>query len=437
VKLNYPSYVRKVRRKLAPLFYRSVCFFADVFGFWRYPADKDTELFTKRILDRVYRHYKITRPIIKAEKGSGLESYFRGKRQQTYQPLLPEDFRNEACTTLSAVGDLMPVNGTENSVGKFYAKIGGLVFNTDISIANLELALSDGECVNEGVYDKVATLEQFNALTSHNGKRYTVFCTANNHIFDCGMEGFNTTHDHLKVQRFHFTGTNPTPDTRGKCLILSSNGVKFGLPAVTLRVNKSLPKGKDYLVNIILFHRFQGKVDLSLLEEQIYYCQSKACDFIIVSLHWGMEFEFFPRQDQVDIAHHLIEYGADAIISHHAHNIQPYEIYQTHRDPYRKAPIFYGLGNLSSKWPKPQFSLSLIVNFSVAKGQVNNTPKTLVSSVNVTPVLQMDYVNEKERYLQIEELKDLIKTDKGETSSQFIKEAGQYADLIIGRNWRS
>jgi poly-gamma-glutamate synthesis protein (capsule biosynthesis protein) len=250
------------------------------------------------------------------------------------------------------------------------------------------------------------------------------------------MEGFNTTHDHLKVKGFHFTGTNPTPDTREKCLILSSNGIKFGLPAVTLRVNKSLPKGKDYLVNIILFHRFQGKVDLSLLEEQISYCQSKACDFIIVSLHWGMEFEFFPRQDQVDIAHHLIEYGADAIISHHAHNIQPYEIYQTHRDPYRKAPIFYGLGNLSSKWPNPQFSLSLIVNFSVVKGHVKNIPKTLVSSVNVSPVLQLEYDCKNKRFLQIEKMSDLIKSARGEERGQFINDAGKYADLIIGRNWR-
>ena len=39
---------------------------------------------------------------------------------------------------------------------------------------------------------------------------------------------------------------------------------------------------------------------------------------------------------------------SDAIISHHTHNIQPYEFYQTLRDPHRKAPIFYGLGNLSS-----------------------------------------------------------------------------------------
>ena len=87
----------------------------------------------------------------------------------------------------------MPVNGTENSAGKFYEKIAELIFNANISIANLELTLSNVKVVNAGIYDKVATFEQFNALTGHNGKRYTVLCTANNHIFDCGMDGFNIT----------------------------------------------------------------------------------------------------------------------------------------------------------------------------------------------------------------------------------------------------
>jgi len=130
-----------------------------------------------------------------------------------------------------------------------------------------------------------------------------------------------------------------------------------------------------------------------------------------------MEFEFFPRQDQVNIAHQLIEFGADAIISHHAHNIQPYELYQSQRDPHCKAPIFYGLGNISSKWSEPPFSLSLIANFSVVKDHIKNIPKTLVSDVNVIPVLQMVYDSNKKLYLQIEIMNDLIKSACGENRS--------------------
>jgi len=150
-----------------------------------------------------------------------------------------------------------------------------------------------------------------------------------------------------------------------------------------------------------------------------------------------MEFEFFPRQDQIDIAHHLIECGADAIIGHHTHNIQPYEFYQTLRDPHRKAPIFYGLGNLSSLWSTSHHALSLIANFVVVKGHVNNAPKTLVERVHVTPVLQMEYDCKKTPYLQIEKLNDLIKSALGGSRGKYINKASQYADLVLGSSWRA
>ena len=132
-----------------------------------------------------------------------------------------------------------------------------------------------------------------------------------------------------------------------------------------------------------------------------------------------MEFEFFPRRYQVDIAHQLIENGADAIISHHNHNIQPYEIYQTQRDPYRKAPIFYGLGNLSSFWSAPHLALSLIANFDVVKGHINGSPKTLIACVSATPVVQMEYdCKKKAMYLEIEKLSDLIKSTHDESKKK-------------------
>ena len=437
--MNLPISGRKLRSNGRSILYRIVIKLADIFGFWRYPVDID--LYRGNIVYRhvrnMYRKYKRAKPIIKPEKGSGLDAYFTGMHRKIDQPRLPEEFKFYTSVAISAVGDLVKARGLENSMGNFYAKVAELIFSADISIANLESTLTSGKASGMNV-----TLEQFNAIKGHRGKQYNVFCTANNHILDCGMEGFNTTHDQLEAEGFYYVGTNRSPEAQKKCLIMTSNDVKFGLPAATYRVNNRhyLPYPKeieDYLVNVIPFHSFQRKVDVSLLEEQISYCQSQDCDFIIVSLHWGMEFEFFPRQDQVDIAHHLIEYGADAIISHHTHNIQPYEFYQTRRDPHRKAPIFYGLGNLSSFGSEPYLALSLIANFDVAKGHVNGVPKTLVARVKATPVVQMEYDCNKKPYLQIEKLSDLIKSDCGEGRKEYISEANQYADLVLGRGWRN
>ena len=438
MKLNFTNYARKV---LGPPLYYLVFRMADIFGFWRYPCDLDPDQYYHKILNRMYREHNKTKPIIKPEKGSGLEAYFAEKRRQIDRSLLPEGFQVETSAAISAVGDLLNAKGIENSAGKFYAKVAELIFDADISIANLESTLTTGELDPryQWVHGLInATQKQFDAFKGHQGKHYTVFCTANNHVLDRGMEGFNTTHDRLEAEGFFYVGTNRSPEAQKKILVMTSNGVKFGLMAATKGVNeRPFPNGKDYLVNVIPFHRFQGKVDVSFLEEQISYCISQDCDFIIVSLHWGMEFEFFPRQDQVDIAHHLIEYGADAIISHHTHNIQPYELYQTRRDPNRKAPIFYGLGNLSTVHSEPHTALSLIANFDVVKGHVNGVSKTLVARVNVIPVLQMKYECKPTPYLQLEKLSDLIKSARGESRSEEINEAAQYADLVLGRGWRS
>jgi poly-gamma-glutamate synthesis protein (capsule biosynthesis protein) len=424
----------------AHLIYKFIFKLVVIFGFGRYPLNRDPDKCLskdfKNIFDRMYRAYKISNPIIKPEKGSNLKAYFTEKLQHINQPLLPKEFQTKKSTTFSAVGDLMNAKGLENSIGKFYANVAELIFDADISIANLESTLTRGKVINTG-FQINATPEQFEVLKGHNGKNYTVFCTANNHILDHGMEGFNTTHDQLENEGFLYVGTNRTSQDQKKNLIITKNDIKFGLVAATYSVNNNpFPNGQDYLVNIIPFHHFKGKVDLSLLEDQISYCKSENCDFIIVSIHWGMEFEFFPRKNQVDIAHHLIELGADAIISHHTHNIQPYEIYQTKRDPHRKAPIFYGLGNLSSLWSTPYFSLSIIANFDVTKGQIRDSEKTLISRINITPVLQMEYSSKKTPYLQIEKLKTLTKSTYEKTINEYINEASKYADLILGKSWR-
>jgi poly-gamma-glutamate synthesis protein (capsule biosynthesis protein) len=433
MKFELESYARMM---LGPPIHYIASKIASIFGIWRYPADRGSGISSKKILNRMYWHHKRANPIIKPEKGSNLEAYFSEKRRQIDHSLLPDGFQGEKSVSISFVGDLMNAKGMENSKDKFYAKVKELIFNAKISIANLESTLTSGKVVNIGLRIN-ATSKQFNAFKGHKGRQYTVFCTANNHMMDRGLEGFNTTHDQLEAEGFHYVGTNRSPESRKKGLILSLGGIKFGLVAATYQNNRHVPDGKDYLVNVIPIHRFRGKVELSLLEEQISYCRSQNCDFIIALLHWGLEFEFFPRQYQLDIAHQLIESGADTIVSHHTHNIQPYEFYQTRRDPLRKAPIFYGLGNLSSLWSAPYLALSLIVNFNVVKGHVNGVPKTLVEGVNITPVLQMQYDDKSVPYLQIEKLSDLISSAQGESVAEYFNEAGRYADLVLGQSWRN
>jgi hypothetical protein len=75
--------------------------------------------------------------------------------------------------------------------------------------------------------------------------------------------------------------------------------------------------------------------DLSLISN----LKNKYTDYsIIVSVHWGIEDITYPEPNKRSLAYDIIDAGADLIIGHHPHIIQPIEIY-------KGKTIFYSLGN--------------------------------------------------------------------------------------------
>lgn len=65
---------------------------------------------------------------------------------------------------------------------------------------------------------------------------------------------------------------------------------------------------------------------------------AKAADVVVVSIHWGIERSTRPTAEQVERAKALIDAGADVILGHHPHVVQPLSWY-------KGRPIFYSLGN--------------------------------------------------------------------------------------------
>jgi hypothetical protein len=69
-------------------------------------------------------------------------------------------------------------------------------------------------------------------------------------------------------------------------------------------------------------------------------CLRDQVDYVIVSLHWGIEGSNYPNVDQISLAQRLIDVGADIIWGHHAHVIQPIV-------KYKSGIICFGLGNFA------------------------------------------------------------------------------------------
>ena len=57
-------------------------------------------------------------------------------------------------------------------------------------------------------------------------------------------------------------------------------------------------------------------------------------------MHWGEDYSFYPTKEQRRLAKIFVEAGADIIMGHHPHTIQPYE-------KYKNSYIFYSLGGLT------------------------------------------------------------------------------------------
>ena len=58
----------------------------------------------------------------------------------------------------------------------------------------------------------------------------------------------------------------------------------------------------------------------------------------IVCLHWGFEYNRLPMPMDIDLAHRIIDCGAELVIGHHPHCVQPKEYY-------KNKTIYYSLGN--------------------------------------------------------------------------------------------
>ncbi|MDD3182488.1 MAG: CapA family protein [Alphaproteobacteria bacterium] len=409
---------------------------AECLRFWSYPYKKAATSFEEMTLwDTLYWAYKCTNPITHWEKGGREGEPFTTDRRILG---LPPGFEKQSSLTMGAAGDLLRADGLDHSKDILFENVADLLFAPTISYANFESPITKQALQKEVIGDKgppveCCSQEQFTTFKGHKDKSFTVMNTANNHMFDMGTEGVETTRKVLSAAGILSIGTNDHPDESGQGKILIKDGIKLGFVAATFGLNgRVLPPEEAYRINVAnLLSKFADP-DLMGLKQQIDHCKSQGCDFIIASLHWGHEFEFFPRQRQIAIAHDLIELGADTLICHHPHVVQPVEYYKTRRDPRRIAVIAYSLGTMTWGFSAPHLVLSAILNLTLSKGRLQDEALTYVETARVTPVFRSSVVKGGDIQTRIEKLADHLEGQKAEHSAHYIAEIKRYADLVLG-----
>ncbi|MFH1252869.1 MAG: AmmeMemoRadiSam system protein B [Candidatus Uhrbacteria bacterium] len=216
---------------------------------------------------------------------------------------------------ISLVGDVMlsrAVGGKLKrvSVDEAFSKIAPSLANSDLVFANLESVLSTSTMESSKEIRFKADPARIDVLNYFGMTHVSV---TNNHIGDYGRAAWDESLIYLKAG-----GVEPVGGYGND-----------GAPVFAEAAGQRLA--------FLAFDTTIWKMATTTLTEIISPLKNQA-DLILVSFHWGNEYQHKPTSQQVELAHAAIDAGADVIIGHHPHVLEGIE-------KYKDGLIFYSLGN--------------------------------------------------------------------------------------------
>lgn len=197
----------------------------------------------------------------------------------------------------------------------------------DITIVNLEAPLTKRG--TEYTDKKYRFRVNPAAVSGIKKSGITAVTLANNHIMDFGDTGLMDTISLLNAHGIDNVGAGENLSAARKPLIKDIRGTRVGILACSLVLPTEFWAGQNRAGTAPLLAK-RVVDDITALRKQV--------SVLIVIVHWGEEGKTTLRPYQTDLAHKMIDAGADAVIGHHPHILQGVE-------RYRRGIIFYSLGN--------------------------------------------------------------------------------------------
>jgi Bacterial capsule synthesis protein PGA_cap len=152
----------------------------------------------------------------------------------------------------------------------------------------------------------------------------------NNHVLDAGDSGLEETLGHLEDAGISHAGAGMDLEAAHEPMLFDLGGLKVGVlsyqgvPSYEWAwATPSVPGTAPLEEEII-------REDVRELRPEV--------DLLVVMPHWGIEYTAPPEPEQVELAHAMIDEGADLVVGDHAHWAKGIEVYED-------KPVFYGTGN--------------------------------------------------------------------------------------------
>ncbi len=260
---------------------------------------------------------------------------------------------------ISLVGDIM-VHSSEITAAynpeikshdftDFFAPVKPLLQASDLLIGNLETTLAGPKSGYTG-YPLFNAPEVLAVNLKEAG--FDVLTTANNHSLDRGVDGILSTIRYLDEAELLHTGTFATKEEQKKPLFTEVKGCRIAILAYTYGLNGLvLPKNTPVAVNML---------DPLQIKNDIAVAKSEGAQLVLVALHFGEEYRATPTQAQIQLAQEVLQAGADVIIGHHPHVLEPVVFYNQTVE--KNKLISYSLGNFVSGQIGIERNTSIILN---------------------------------------------------------------------------
>ena len=236
--------------------------------------------------------------------------------------------------TLAFVGDIMLDRGVKYSVYKnfggdyaeLFAKVKSQLQGYDLLFGNLEGPVSSAGQDGGSLYSFRFEPKVLPVLKDTG---FDIFSVANNHIFNWGQTAFTDTLQSLTANGLAYVGGGFDGSEAYAEKIITVDGVKIALLAFS-----EFPAGGVTSIStkpgIALIKEDEVKKSVSQARSQ--------ANLVIVSYHFGDEYQSEPNNFQEKYAEVAVGAGADLVVGQHPHVVE-------NPGRYKNAWIAYSLGN--------------------------------------------------------------------------------------------
>lgn len=393
----------------------------------------------------LYYASKYFTPVKKAPRRSGMEKHFRDNSA----PADRTPLKGVKKVKLNAVGDIMirtEISRGDHSV--LWEEIGETLFGADLTFGNLEFAVNGNWPIDKTVRFSMTEEQADVMLGDSRYGRFDILSVANNHINDSLSEGTGATLDYLDRKGIIHTGGSRTPEEVDDFPIVEREGIRMAVLAYTFSTNGvPFEEGGDHGTNLVRFNALREKnYNPEIIYRQIELAKARGADIIIASLHWGIEFEYYPARRIMERGRDLLERGVDIIIGHHPHILNPSEWYRT-KDG-RDTLCFYSLNGVTSQTlPIPAQNTGEIARITLEKGTDKEGKEvTRIAGASLTPTFFLrSGKGEKSRHRILPLYETVKKIDEGEnlpyltgrTVRQIRKSHREYCRYFAQKAFRS